>query len=70
MREPLLTWHAIAVQNRVWGALFLREIQTRYGRRNIGFAWLFLEPLIFAFPVPIMIGLRQTHDPRQFVGFE
>src|ERR1043166_473842 len=32
----------------------MREIQTRWGRRNLGFAWLFAEPLVFAFPVLIM----------------
>src|ERR1041384_7611743 len=42
------------VQKRVWGALFMREIQTRWGRRNLGFAWLFAEPLVFAFPVIFM----------------
>jgi capsular polysaccharide transport system permease protein len=39
---------------RVIGALFMREIQLRWGRRNLGFAWLLAEPLIFAFPVLIM----------------
>jgi capsular polysaccharide transport system permease protein len=29
----------------------MREVQTRWGRRNLGFAWLFFEPLIFAVPV-------------------
>lgn len=29
----------------------LREILNRWGRRNLGFAWLFCEPLVFAFPV-------------------
>jgi capsular polysaccharide transport system permease protein len=42
------------VQKRVLGALFMREIQTRWGRRNLGFAWLFAEPLMFAFPVLVM----------------
>ncbi len=51
MRRWLRAW---AVQRRVWGALFMREIQTRWGRRNLGFAWLFAEPLIFAFPVIFM----------------
>jgi capsular polysaccharide transport system permease protein len=32
----------------------MREIQTRWGRRNLGFAWLFAEPLVFAFPVIAM----------------
>lgn len=46
------TWRrAWDVQKRVWGAIFMREIQTRWGRRNLGFAWLFAEPLLFAFPV-------------------
>ena len=47
-------WRAWGVQRRVLGALFLREIQIRWGRRNLGFAWIIAEPLIFAFPVIIM----------------
>src|SRR5712671_6767884 len=46
--------HAWSVQKRVWGALLMREIQIRWGRRNLGFAWIIAEPLIFAFPVIIM----------------
>ncbi len=42
---------ALKTQRRVWTALFMREMQTRWGRRNLGFAWLFAEPLVFAFPV-------------------
>ncbi len=38
---------ASAIQKRVVWALFLREALTRYGRHNIGFLWLFLEPMIF-----------------------
>src|SRR5579863_8437047 len=45
---------ALAVQKRVIGALFMREFMTRWGRRNLGFAWLFAEPLVFAFPVIFM----------------
>lgn len=45
---------AWAVQRRVWVAVMMREIQTRWGRRNLGFAWLFAEPLVFAFPVLAM----------------
>jgi capsular polysaccharide transport system permease protein len=36
------------IQARVIGALVLRELQTRFGRRGIGFLWMFLEPLILA----------------------
>lgn len=35
------------IQCRVIGALTLREVLTRYGRKNIGFLWLFVEPMIF-----------------------
>lgn len=43
-----------AIQKRVLGALFMREIQVRWGRRNLGFLWLFTEPLVFSFPVLTM----------------
>jgi capsular polysaccharide transport system permease protein len=42
---------AFAVQRRVVGALLLREMQTRFGRHNLGFLWLFLEPLILALAI-------------------
>src|SRR2546427_11338670 len=35
------------IQARVIGALLMREIITRYGRHNIGFMWLFVEPMSF-----------------------
>lgn len=38
---------SLRIQTRVLGALFMREILTRYGRHNIGFLWLFVEPMIF-----------------------
>ncbi|MDO1509878.1 MULTISPECIES: ABC transporter permease [unclassified Neisseria] len=37
---------SLAIQMRVIGALLMREIITRYGRNNIGFLWLFMEPLL------------------------
>lgn len=39
------------IQTRVLGALFMREALTRYGRHNIGFLWLFVEPMIFTLGV-------------------
>ena len=39
--------HSFKIQLRVIYALLMREIITRYGRHNLGFAWLFLEPMIF-----------------------
>ncbi|WP_410472883.1 ABC transporter permease [Faucicola mancuniensis] len=35
------------IQLRVIYALLMREIITRYGRHNLGFVWLFLEPMVF-----------------------
>jgi ABC-2 type transport system permease protein/capsular polysaccharide transport system permease protein len=35
------------VNQRVVGALLMREMLTRYGRNNIGFLWLFVEPMLF-----------------------
>ena len=37
----------LSVQARIIKALLFREIITRYGRKNIGFLWLFVEPLVF-----------------------
>jgi capsular polysaccharide transport system permease protein len=36
------------VQARVIHALLLREMTTRFGRSQLGFIWLFLEPLMLA----------------------
>ena len=51
---------AWTVQKRIWGAVFMREIQIRWGRRNLGFAWLFAEPLVFAFPVLLMWSMMRS----------
>lgn len=39
------------VERRVIWALVLREMMTRYGRHNIGFLWLFVEPMLFTLGV-------------------
>lgn len=43
----LLGQSAWTVNRRVIGALLMRELLTRYGRNNIGFLWLFVEPMLF-----------------------
>ncbi len=53
-------WRAWRIQQRVLGALFMREIQIRWGRRNLGFAWLFAEPLVFSFPVLLMWSMMRS----------
>lgn len=50
------------INRRVIGALFLREMLTRYGRNNIGFLWLFVEPMLFtAVITAFWTATRQIH---------
>lgn len=45
---------SLLIQSRVVWALMLREILTRYGRHNIGFLWLFAEPMLFTVGVTVL----------------
>lgn len=45
---------SLKVQGRVIHALLVREMSTRFGRDNIGFLWIMVEPLLFALLVGIM----------------
>lgn len=50
------------IQHRVIAALFIREILTRFGRHNIGFLWLFVEPMLFTIGVTLLwTALEATH---------
>jgi len=51
---------SFAVQRRVVWALYLRETLTRYGRHNLGFLWLFLEPMIFTLGITTFWTLAKT----------
>lgn len=42
------------IQIRVIHALMIRELNTRFGRENIGFLWIMVEPLLFAGLVAIV----------------
>jgi ABC-type polysaccharide/polyol phosphate export permease len=48
MPSFLRSW---AIQRRVIYALLMREVLTRFGRHNIGFLWLFFEPMMFTLGV-------------------
>lgn len=52
------------VQLRVIGGLMMRELHTRYGRQNIGYLWLILEPMLFA----SMVGLIHARATHRFGG--
>lgn len=57
---PLL--RSLAIQARVIGALLMREVITRYGRHNIGFLWLFAEPMMFTLGVTVLWNaVKATH---------
>ena len=57
---PLL--RSIRIQMRVVGALLMREILTRYGRHNIGFLWVFIEPMMFTLGVlALWTATKATH---------
>lgn len=50
------------IQTRVLGALLFREIITRYGRNNVGFLWMALEPMLFTLGVTALWSIvKATH---------
>lgn len=54
--------NAWQVQRRVIGALFVREVLTRFGRHNIGFLWIFVEPMLFTVGVTLLwTAFKSTH---------
>ncbi|WP_376099451.1 ABC transporter permease [Roseomonas sp. CCTCC AB2023176] len=54
----------LGVRTRVIHALILREMQTRFGRHNLGFAWLFFEPLFLG----VMVGLMHSVTDKGVIG--
>lgn len=56
------TRRSLDIQRRVIGALLMREIITRYGRHNIGFLWLFVEPMLFTLGITLLwVAFKATH---------
>lgn len=56
-------WRGLKVQGNVIGALLMRELHTRYGRENIGYLWIFLEPMTLAGAVALLhIGGGSSHS--------
>ncbi len=52
---------SLRLQIRVLGALLMREIITRYGRDNLGFLWLFVEPMMFTLGVTALWTAAGLH---------
>jgi capsular polysaccharide transport system permease protein len=59
---------SLRIQGRVIHALIMREIITRYGRHNIGFAWLFAEPMLFTVGVIGLWSLVHKSDSAQHIN--
>ncbi len=63
----------LAAQLRILGALIVRETYTRFGRDNIGFAWIVVEPVLFTLAVILLwtaiIGKQGGHDDVPVVAF-
>lgn len=54
---------SLKVQGRVIHALLIRELNTRFGRDNIGFLWIMVEPLLFAVLVGLLyLGMRGERE--------
>jgi capsular polysaccharide transport system permease protein len=53
---PSLT-ASLGIQARVVAALVMREVITRYGRRNLGMLWLVVEPALFTIGVAALWSL-------------
>jgi ABC-type polysaccharide/polyol phosphate export permease len=58
-RTPFL--RSLAIQRNVIGALLMREILTRYGRHNIGFLWVFAEPMFFTLGITALWTFAQLN---------
>lgn len=41
-------FESIETRSRIFWAIVAREMITRYGRNNIGFLWVLLEPVLFS----------------------
>lgn len=64
-------WQSLIIQKQVVYALLMREIITRYGRHNIGFLWLFVEPMIFTLGITALwTATKAAHGSNlPIVGF-
>jgi len=54
-------WRGLRVQIRVIKALILREMITRFGRHNIGFLWMFIEPMMFSIGITVLWAWTGGH---------
>lgn len=58
---PKALSNGLQVQFRVIKALILREMITRFGRHNIGFLWMFIEPMMFSIGITVLWAWTGGH---------
>lgn len=63
--------YAFRARCRVVGALLLREIHTRFGRDNLGYIWLFIEPAMLGLGVAVWKSMAggDSHMPGDMNKF-
>jgi capsular polysaccharide transport system permease protein len=66
--RPLLI-DCARMQMRVIGALIVREMHTRFGRRKFGYLWLFFEPLLLGAMIAIIHQTRGADTIRASFEF-
>ncbi|WP_426045942.1 ABC transporter permease [Brevundimonas sp. DWP1b2] len=60
---------SLAGQGRIIGALMMREIMTRFGRKGLGFLWLIGEPLLFCLGVIVLwTALKPAYEHGIRIG--
>ncbi|OXI48073.1 ABC transporter permease [Burkholderia aenigmatica] len=67
-RSATSLYRSLEIQARIIFALIMREIITRYGRHNIGFAWLFAEPMLFTSGIVVLWSLLHEGSGHQEIN--
>ena len=62
MIRDISLFESFKIQVRVIGALVMRETLTRYSRDNIGFLWLFVEPMLVTSSISLLWIASQSHQ--------
>jgi capsular polysaccharide transport system permease protein len=61
LRRSMPLLQGLTIQLRVIHAVLARELLTRYGRDNIGFLWVFLEPMLFTSAIAALWSFTKAH---------
>lgn len=60
MREWLHGW---SVNLAVWNALIIRETRTRFGKRQLGYLWALIEPMIWVLSFQVIFNVMGRQPP-------